>query len=147
MEVILLKIKDIMSRDVASLNQEDSIEKAACLMKEHDVGSIPVCNQNMVVGIVTDRDIALRSVAEDKDARNIKVKEVMTANPVTGNPEMDVHDAARIMGDMQIRRLPVVERNNLVGMVALGDISLKSTLQNEAGETLKNVSKTKEQYY
>ena len=146
MEVILLKIKDIMSRDVASLNQDDSIERAACLMKEHDVGSIPVCNQNMVVGIVTDRDIALRSVAEDRDARNIKVREVMTTNPVTGNPEMDVHDAARIMGDMQIRRLPVVERNNLVGMVALGDISLKSTFQNEAGETLKNVSKTKGSY-
>lgn len=146
MEVILLKIKDIMSRDVASLNQDDSIERAARLMKECDVGSIPVCNQNKVVGIVTDRDIALRSVAEDQDARNIKVRDVMTTNPVTGNPEMDVHDAARIMGDMQIRRLPVVERNNLVGMVALGDISLTSIHQNEAGETLKNVSKTKGQY-
>lgn len=136
-----MKVKDIMTRDVACLKQDDTIEQAAMLMKQYDVGSIPVCNQNMIVGIVTDRDITVRTVAESQDPKNIKVKEVMTENPVTGTLEMDVHDAAKIMSDMQIRRLPVVDKNNLVGIVALGDISLEPDLQDNAEMTLKNISK------
>ncbi|MDF2609872.1 MAG: yhcV [Lachnospiraceae bacterium] len=135
-----MKVKDIMSKDVATLSKEDSIERAAQLMKEYDVGSIPVCNQDIVVGIVTDRDIALRSVANGQDTKQLKVKDIMTANPVVGSPDMDIHDAAKIMSDKQIRRLPIVERNNLVGIVALGDISLEPTLSDNAEETLKGIS-------
>lgn len=135
-----MKVKDIMTKDVAYLSKDDPIEKAAQLMKQHDVGSIPVCNQDIVVGIVTDRDIALRSVANGKDTQQMKVKDIMTLNPVVGNPEMDVRDVAKIMSDKQIRRLPIVESNNLVGIVALGDISLEPALQDNAEETLKNIS-------
>ncbi|WP_069997653.1 CBS domain-containing protein [Cellulosilyticum sp. I15G10I2] len=135
-----MKVKDIMSKEIASLCTDDSIEKAAQLMKQHDVGSIPVCSQEKVVGIVTDRDIALRSVAEGQNSQQQKVKEIMTSNPVVGSPEMNVNEAAKIMSQEQIRRLPIVENNNLVGMVALGDISLEPQLQDNAEEALHHIS-------
>lgn len=133
-----MKLKEIMSKDIACANQNDSIEKAAQLMKQYNVGSIPVCNQKNVIGIVTDRDIALRSVASGHF--NQSVGEIMTQNPVTGTPDMDVHEAAKIMGEKQIRRLPVVENNSLVGIVSLGDISVEPKLQDNAEQALKSIS-------
>ncbi|HCB90941.1 MAG TPA: CBS domain-containing protein, partial [Ruminococcaceae bacterium] len=115
-----MRVKDIMTKDVASLNPEDSTERAAQLMKQYDIGSIPVCQQQKVVGIVTDRDIALRSVAAGQDPRRQKVREIMSPSPAVGDPEMDVHDAARVMSEKQVRRLPIVDRGSLVGVVALG---------------------------
>lgn len=138
---ISMKVKDIMSKEIASVNSEDSIERAAQLMKQYNVGSIPVCSQDKVIGIVTDRDITLRSVADGQDIQNQKVKDVMTAEPALGNPEMNVHDAARIMSEKQIRRLPIVDNNSLVGIVALGDISLEPALSDNAEDTLKDISK------
>ncbi|QEY34740.1 CBS domain-containing protein [Caproiciproducens galactitolivorans] len=135
-----MKVKEIMSKKVASLNSEDSVERAAQLMKQYDVGSIPVCSRNQVVGIVTDRDIAVRTIAEGKDSKQEKVSAIMSSNPVVGNPDMDVHDAAKIMSTNQIRRLPIVENNNLVGILALGDISVEPELQDNAEQTLRNIS-------
>jgi len=133
-------VKDIMSRDIVSLNSEDSIERAAQLMNQFDVGSIPVCNQEKLVGIVTDRDITLKSVATGANTNQQKIKDIMTSNPVTGSPDMDIHDAAKIMSEQQIRRLPIIQNNNLVGIVSLGDISVEPNLQNNAEEALKNIS-------
>lgn len=135
-----MRIKEIMSKDVACLNPEDSVEKAAQLMKQYNVGSIPVCSSNMITGIVTDRDIALRSVASGQDSGQRKVSDIMTSNPIVGNPEMDVHDAAKIMSEEQIRRLPIVENNTLVGIVSLGDISLEPILSDNAQDALKSIS-------
>jgi CBS domain-containing protein len=135
-----LKVKEIMSKKVASLDSEDSVERAAQLMKQYDVGSIPVCSRNQVVGIVTDRDIAVRTIAEGKDSKQEKVSAIMSSNPVVGSPDMDVHDAAQIMSTNQIRRLPIVENNNLVGIVALGDISVEPELQDNAEQALHNIS-------
>lgn len=133
-------VKDIMSKEIVSLCSEDSVEKAAQLMKKEDVGSIPIVNQDKVIGIVTDRDIALRTVGSGCDVKQTKVKDIMTANPVTGSPDMDVHAAAKLMSENQIRRLPIQENNRLVGVVALGDISLEPTLSDNAEDTLKNIS-------
>ena len=138
-----MKVKDIMSKEIASLRSEDSIEKAAQLMKGHNVGSIPVCSsEEQIIGIVTDRDIALRAVATGGSGKGLTVGSIMTPNTITGNPEMNVHDAARIMSEHQIRRLPIVENDSLVGMVSLGDISLENTLANDAGEALSNISQS-----
>ncbi len=134
-----MKIKDIMSTDIACVGEDDSVERAARLMQQYDVGSIPVCAHQHVIGIVTDRDIALKSVAEGQNPAQT-VRDVMTYNPVTGDPQMDVDDAARLMSQHQIRRLPIVENNQLVGIVALGDISLEPGLQEEAENALKNIS-------
>jgi CBS domain-containing protein len=141
MEVFIMIVRDIMSTDVAWVRSEDSIEKAAQLMKQHDVGSIPVCKQDSVVGIVTDRDIALRAVASGQDTRQQQVSSIMSTDCTFGRPDMNVNDAAQIMSKKQIRRLPIVENNNLVGIVALGDISLEPSTQDKAEDALKNISK------
>ncbi len=135
-----MKVREIMSKDVACLRSDDSIEKAAQMMKDHSCGSIPVCSQDKVIGIVTDRDIAVRSVADGQDTCRQSVRDVMTGDVVCGNPDMEVSDAAKLMSDRQIRRLPIIENNNLIGMVALGDISQEPKYQDNAGHALKGIS-------
>lgn len=135
-----MKVKDLMTKDVATLNAEDSVEQAARIMKEHNIGSVPVCDGENVIGIITDRDIALRSVAEGENVKNQKVREVMSSNPVLANPDMDVHDAARIMSERQIRRLPVVDKSNIVGIVSLGDLAVEQQLKDNAEEALSEIS-------
>ncbi|HWT27750.1 MAG TPA: CBS domain-containing protein [Mobilitalea sp.] len=136
-----MKLKDIMTTEIASLNTDDTIERAAQLMKQYNCGSIPVCTKDKIIGIVTDRDIAVRCVAAGQDVRHQTVKEIMTEDPVIGSPEMNVDDAAKLMSDRQIRRLPVVDNNSLVGIVALGDISLEPAASEHAEEALTNISK------
>lgn len=141
-EVMDMKVRNIMSKEVTKLNPDDSIERAAQLMKQHNIGSIPVCDQGKVVGIVTDRDIATRSAAKGQNVKQQKVCDIMSQNPVVGSPEMDVHEVAKLMSEKQIRRVPIVENNSLVGVVALGDISVQPALQDNAGEALKNISQS-----
>lgn len=133
-------VKDIMTNNIVSLSSEDSVERAAQMMKQFDVGSIPVCSQEKLVGMITDRDITLRTVAANVNGNTQKISEVMTSNPVTGTPDMDVHDAAKIMSEQQIRRLPIIQNKHLVGIVSLGDISVEPTLSDNAEEALKNIS-------
>lgn len=135
-----MQTKDVMTTDVATVRPQDTIENAAKLMQKYDVGSIPVCEDRRIVGIVTDRDIALRCVAEGKSTGQAPVSEVMTTNPVTASPSTDVHEAARLMSEKQIRRLPIVDRNTLVGMVALGDLAVEPDLSDNAGDALKDIS-------
>jgi CBS domain-containing protein len=130
-----------MTKDIASLRSDDTIEHAAQLMKQYNCGSLPVCTQDKLIGIITDRDIAVRSVAAGEDVTSKRVGDVMTSEVLFANPETDVNDAAKIMSDRQIRRLPVVENNSLIGIVALGDISLEPVCQESAEDALKNISK------
>ncbi|MFW2503919.1 CBS domain-containing protein [Clostridium diolis] len=136
-----MQIKDVMSKDIVSLNSEDSIERAAQMMRQFDVGAIPICdNSNKLVGMITDRDIALDCVASGASADQQKICDYMTSSPVTGSPDMDVHDAVRLMSRHQIRRLPIVENNSVIGIVSLGDISQEPNLQDNAEVALKNIS-------
>ncbi|EKQ56646.1 MULTISPECIES: CBS domain-containing protein [unclassified Clostridium] len=136
-----MQIKDVMSKDIVNLNSADSIERAAQMMRQFDVGSIPVCDDSgKLVGIITDRDITLNAVASGANASQQKICDFMTSNPVTGSPDMDVHEAVRLMSRHQVRRLPIVDNNNLVGIVALGDISQEPNLQDNAEVALKNIS-------
>lgn len=132
-----MKVKDIMTKDVVCMRESDPVKRAAELMSMYDVGSIPVCFNEKVVGVVTDRDIAVRSVASGHSGN---VGEIMSTDVQVGYPEMDVHDAARIMSEKQIRRLPIEENGSLVGIVALGDLSDKPELQDNAGWALRNIS-------
>lgn len=136
-----MQIKDVMSKDIVNLNSADSIERAAQMMRQFDVGAIPVCDDSgRLTGIITDRDITLNSVASGANANQQKICDFMTSNPVTGSPDMDVHDAIRLMSRHQIRRLPIVDNNHLVGIVSLGDISQEPDLQDNAEVALKNIS-------
>lgn len=136
-----MELRNIMSTNVEYVSRDTSLDEAAKIMKRFNVGSIPVCDGDILVGILTDRDIVLRSVAEGDDSSKITCGDIMSSNPIVGNTGMDIHEAARIMSDNQIRRLPVVENGKLVGMVSLGDIAVEPNFVNEAGDALNDISK------
>lgn len=132
-------IREIMTKNVASVTPNTSIQEAAKIMSEHNVGSLPVVENGQIRGIITDRDITLRSTADGKSGSE-PVSHVMTSHIVSGNPDMSVDEAAQLMAQNQIRRLPIVENNNLVGIVALGDLATQNIYQNEAEQALSSIS-------
>jgi CBS domain-containing protein len=137
--MMLVKVKQIMTTDVSTVTPNDTVTKAASLMEQLDVGAVPVIDNKRVVGIVTDRDIVLRGVAKGEGA-NQKISEVMSTNVKFASPEMDVHTVADIMAEHQIRRLPIVENDTLVGIVAIGDLAVEHIFEDEAGEALHTIS-------
>lgn len=136
-----MKIGDIMTTDVRTIDRNSTVEQAARMMKELNVGSIPVTENGNVIGIITDRDVVLRNVADGRTAADTRVEEVMSKTVVTATPDMDVHRAADLMAQNQIRRLPIVENNRMVGIVSIGDLAVRNIYENEAGEALSSISK------
>lgn len=136
-----MKVEDIMTRDVRTIDRNSTVEQAARMMKELNVGSIPVTENGNVIGIITDRDVVLRNVADGRTAADTRVEEVMSKTVVTATPDMDVHRAADLMARNQIRRLPVIENNRMVGIVSIGDLAVRNIYENEAGEALSSISK------
>ncbi len=134
-----MQIKNIMTKDVSTVSPDSTINEAAKIMKELNVGSVPVCEGTKPVGIITDRDIAIRNVAQGEGA-DVPVKNVMTKNVVYGSPDMSIDEAARIMADNQVRRLPVVENNNIIGIISLGDIAVDTTADVEIADALSSIS-------
>lgn len=139
-------VREIMSQNVISVSSDQSVQEAAQLMSQHNIGAIPVVDNGQLRGIVTDRDITLRTTAEGMDG-NTRVADVMSTNPISGDPNMSLQEAAQIMSQNQIRRLPVVENNRVVGMVALGDLAVNNQSNESAGEALTNISKKNEQTF
>lgn len=136
-----MKISDVMTREIKSLNPNDNINHAADLMRQYNVGSLPVCENNKVIGIITDRDITIRAVAEGDNSDTTIVRDIMSTNPVYIDECMDSKDAGRIMSERQIRRLPVVDKNKtLVGIVSLGDIATEPYTRTEASDALSSIS-------
>jgi len=134
-----MKVRDLMTTQVTYADVNSSITNIAQDMRNLNVGSVPVCDNNQqLVGIITDRDIVLRSVAEG--GKRDKAKEVMSSQIISVTPDTHVHEAARIMAENQIRRLPVVENGRLVGMISIGDLATQNIYVNEAGDALKNIS-------
>ena len=111
------------------------------MIKELNVGSLPVSENGNITGIITDRDVVLRNVADGKAPSDTRVDEVMSKTVVTATPDMDVHRAADLMAKNQIRRLPVVKNNRMVGIVSIGDLAVRNIYENEAGEALSSISK------
>ncbi len=136
-----MKVKDVMTKNVTYVNPATTVTETAHLMQMHNVGAIPVCDQSGVVGIVTDRDIVVRTVAPGKNPQMTTVKDVMTAGVSTVSPDMDIKDVTKQMANSQIRRVPVIENNTLVGIVALGDVAVDAKYDTEVAETLINISK------
>jgi len=133
-------VREIMSQNVICVSSNQTVQEAAQLMSQHNIGSIPVVDNGQIRGIVTDRDITLRTTAEGMDG-NTPVSEVMSTNLVSGDPNMSLQEAAQLMSQNQIRRLPVVENNQIVGIVALGDLAVNNQSNEQAGEALTNISK------
>ncbi|WP_276716954.1 CBS domain-containing protein [Caloranaerobacter azorensis] len=135
-----LKVREIMTTNVSVARENSTIKEVADQMKSLNVGSIPVCDSSdKPIGIVTDRDIVIRGLTSGSD-NSAPVSSVMTRNVVSVSPDTDVHEAARIMADNQIRRLPVVENGKIVGMLSIGDLAVRDIYVNEAGDALSSIS-------
>lgn len=136
-----MKIRDIMNTNPITISPDEPVALASRLLSHNNIGALPVCTENgRIRGLVTDRDIVLRCVANSSDPETTPVSEIMTRIPITVSPSDDVTKAASLMSTGQIRRLPVVEDGRVVGMVSLGDMARRSTLEMEAGAVLSRVS-------
>ncbi len=136
-----MKVADIMSRNVVSVDQREPVTAAARLMKRHNLGALPVCDdEGRLRGLVTDRDIVTRCVAMDYDPTDTMLREIMTRGITTCCPEDGAESTAERMGREQIRRLPVTQDGKLVGMVSLGDIARRGRLSMEAASALTDIS-------
>ena len=135
-------VRDIMSRDVQVTQPHSTLREAAELMKVLDVGPLPVCDDGRLVGIITDRDITTRAVAEGQDCWEGKVRDAMSRDIAYCFDDDADAVAARLMQEKQVRRLLVLDRaKRLVGIVSLGDLSTSSGDRDAVGETLRAVSR------
>jgi len=136
-----MKVRDILTKDPEVIRPDASICDAARKMKECDIGMLPVCDGERLVGAVTDRDLSIRAVAEGRDPNTTKVSDVMTPGIVYCFEDQELGEAAKIMEEKQIRRLPVVNRSMLlVGIVSLGDFAVRSKEDRLTEEVLEYVS-------
>ncbi|SKA00178.1 CBS domain-containing protein [Selenihalanaerobacter shriftii] len=134
-----MEITNVMTNNVSTLERNSTVREAAEIMHNLNVGAIPVCEGSKPIGIITDRDIAIRNTVSDGNAET-PVEKIMTNNLVYGTPDMTAKDAAELMASNQIRRLPVVDNDNLVGIVSLGDLAVQSKSDMEAGKALTSIS-------
>jgi len=117
-------ISEIMTRDVQVVAPDDKVQDAAQLMRDLDIGVVPVCNGRRLVGMLTDRDIAIRAVAQNKGSSDLRVADIMSDRVLWCYADQTAGEILQQMGDEQVRRIPVVDRNmELVGLVSLGDLA------------------------
>jgi CBS domain-containing protein len=134
-------LKEIMTKDVETCTLLDNVYEVAVKMKEYNVGSIPIVDGDKIVGVITDRDIVTRCIAEKHPASS-KVEDIMSKELITIAPDSDAAQAAQLMADKQIRRLPVVEGGRLVGVVSLGDFAIRESLEAQASIALEEISES-----
>jgi CBS domain-containing protein len=134
-----MNVREVMTTNPRCVSPNDTIQSAARIMKEEDTGVVPIVEDGRPVGVITDRDIVLRAVADGSQA-NKPVREIATLDLVFATPDMSTREATKIMGERQIRRLPVIENDRLVGIVSLGDIAVKEAKDSRTGETLEEIS-------
>ncbi len=135
-----MRCREIMTREVTTATRDMTLQQVAALMRDGDMGSIPVVEEGKLVGIVTDRDIVVRSVAEGRDA-STPIGEAMTTEVFSIQPDNFVFEAIRLMCDKQVRRVPVVAENGeLAGIIAMADVALEMEDEREIAETLEEIS-------
>jgi CBS domain-containing protein len=134
-----MNIREVMTPNPQCVSPGDTIQNAARIMRDNDTGAVPVVDNGRPVGIVTDRDIVVRAVA-DGGQLDRPVREIVTGDVVCVSPEMSTHEAANLMSEHQVRRLPVVENNRIVGIVSLGDLAVKEAKDKRVGDTLEHIS-------
>lgn len=144
-----MRIREIMTTDLVTVPPTANVQQVARLMRDADIGDVLITDGGRLAGIVTDRDIVVRAVADGVNIGQAQVGDFMTRNVFTISPDSAVEDAARLMADEQIRRLPIVENGGLVGIVSLGDIAVDMEAagvqsQSPAGEALEDISKPAE---
>jgi CBS domain-containing protein len=134
-----MNIRDVMTHNPRTVSPQDSIQNAARIMRDEDTGVVPVVDNGKPVGVITDRDIVVRAVAEGGQL-NRPVRDIVTSELVAATPDMSVSEATELMSAHQVRRLPVVENNRLVGIVSIGDIAVKEGKDSRVGDALQHIS-------
>lgn len=142
-----MQLKDLMVTDLEYVSVNDNLYEAACLMRDHNIGLLPVVDEERkLVGVVTDRDLVIRGIAERRP-NSLEIGKVMSSVLVKASPETTVEEAIQLMQDAQVRRLPIVnEDDQLVGIVSLGDIALKNPKQEMVSRTLSKISESRNPY-
>jgi len=136
-----MKIREIMTKQVDTVSPDTSLKEAARMMRDADIGFLPVGESDRLVGTLTDRDIAIRAVADGKDPNSAKVRDAMSAGTEFVFEDQDTAEAATLMSEKQIRRLPVMNRDKrLVGVVAIGDLAVRTNDDDVVGQTVEDVS-------
>lgn len=117
-----LQVKDVMVSNIITVDAEDSVRRAAELMERHDIGCLIVVSYENPVGIVTERDMLKKVVLKRRDPAKTKVGNVMSAPLITAQPQAEIREAVRLMNERRIKKLPVIENGNLIGLVSLTDV-------------------------
>ena len=142
-----MNIREVMTPNPQCVSPGDSIQNAARIMRDCDTGAVPVVENGRPVGILTDRDIVVRAVADGAQL-NRPVREIVSGDVVCVTPEMSTREAEDLMSEHQVRRLPVVDGDRIVGIVSLGDIAVKEARDSRSGDTLEHISEgVKERNY
>ena len=135
-----MRVSEIMTKNVRTARQDATLRDVAAMMRDGDMGAVPVVDGAKLIGIVTDRDIVVRAVADGKDA-NTKVSDAMTTELFTVSPDDFVFEAVRLMGEKQVRRVPVVSADGtLAGIIAMADVALETEDEYQIAETLEEIS-------
>jgi CBS domain-containing protein len=136
-----MKLSEIMTRDVIILQPDDSLQSAAKMMRDRNIGFLPVCDGDVLIGVISDRDITIRALADGMDVNIMLGRDLMTTPAIYCFDDQDVSEAAKIMAENQIRRLVILSREDkrLVGVISLGDLARNETAD-RSGQVLQKVS-------
>jgi CBS domain-containing protein len=133
-------IKEVMTANPTTCSRQDSVADAAKVMAQKDVGPVPIVDGDRLIGLVTDRDIVVRVVAEGKDPQQTKLGDIASSDLVTVSPDEDLDRALQLLAQHQVRRLPVVEGERLVGLVAQADVA-RAAEEEKTGEVVQQISR------
>jgi len=135
------QVRDVMTSNPETVSERDSLRDVARIMKDRDTGVVPVVDGRKIIGLITDRDIVVRGLAEGKNLENATLTEVMTRHVRSVRDDSSVNDALELMNRADIRRVPVVNgQDELVGIVSLGDISINTNKDDKVGKTVESIS-------
>lgn len=136
-----MKVRDIMTKNVIRIDSGENVAVAARTLAQHNIGILPVCDGNgKVCGLVTDRDLVTRCLASGRDPGRTPVRDVMTGQVTSVQPDMEAGVAAHLMGRKQVRRLPVMENGKLCGMLSLGDLAKQEESVMDAADALTDIT-------
>jgi CBS domain-containing protein len=134
-----MKIRDVMTSNPRTVSPDDTVQTAARIMQAEDAGVVPVVSNGRVLAVVTDRDIVVRVVAQGASVTS-PVRDIASSEVICASPEMSTREANELMSEHQIRRLPIVENDMLVGIVSIGDLAVKENKDSRTGDTLERIS-------
>ena len=134
-----MNIREVMTPNPRTVTPDDTIQSAARIMRDEDTGAVPVVENGRPIGMVTDRDIVVRAVADGGQVSR-SIRDIVTTGVVCVTPDMSTREANELMSEHQVRRLPVVENDQLIGIVSLGDLAVKEGKDRRTGDTLQEIS-------